>query len=156
MSNYNLCKIVEQIGKGSKINLSFFNKILASKSRLKVIRHTEIEVESIKSLLRSLISINVVKLTLTVVLFVIHLSITILSPFLASFLIDNYLSEGSDSLGLLLIIFLTYKLFKSVVEIICDFCYQSLGYEYFARLYWHILTSHFRITGKESYTQAKF
>jgi ABC-type bacteriocin/lantibiotic exporter with double-glycine peptidase domain len=85
--------------------------------------------------------VNEGKFYLTVALFVVQLTITISSPFLTNYLIEDYMKDNSGLLVVLLAIFLGYKLIKNTVGIICDFCYQSLGYEYFARLYWHILTA---------------
>lgn len=40
-----------------------------------------------------------------------------------------------------MLIIVAYKLLSSGVNIICNILYQSLGYEYFAFLYWYILNN---------------
>ncbi len=40
-----------------------------------------------------------------------------------------------------------YKVVSSLALLICDFLYISLGFEYFAYLYWYILNSYHRLFG---------
>ncbi len=82
-------------------------------------------------------------------LFVGQLGLTVSSPFISKYIIDHYLSESSEDISFfwLVLIILSYKLTKSLVNLVCDFGYTSVGYEYFARVYWHILDNYYTITG---------
>jgi hypothetical protein len=91
MKIYQLGKIVSEIRKGGEINLSIFHQLLSSKPRLKAIRQNLLRADGMKSLIASLLNTNAFKLTLTLVLFILQLSITISSPFLTNYLIENYL-----------------------------------------------------------------
>jgi ABC-type multidrug transport system fused ATPase/permease subunit len=148
MKIYDFTKIISEIGKGAEIDISSLNKILSSKARLKQLRKTEIQSESIASLLRSLAHVNLAKLILTVVLMVVQLGLTIASPFLTNYLIDNYLKYPDSLLLGLILIFAGYKVAKFTISIICNYCYQSLGFEFFARLYWYVLANYRSISGR--------
>lgn len=78
---------------------------------------------------------------------IVQLSISISSPFFANYLISNHLNDPNSHLFMLILIFTLYKLAKIIVSIVCDFCYQSLGYEYFARLYWELLAKYQAMSG---------
>ena len=78
---------------------------------------------------------------------IVQLSISISSPFFANYLISSHLNDPTSHLFVLILIFALYKLTKIIVNIICDFCYQSLGYEYFARLYWELLDKYQAMSG---------
>ena len=93
MRIYQFGKIVSEIRKGGEINLSTFHQLLSSRPRLKAIRHNLLKADGMKSLIRNLLNTNGFKLVLTVVLFILQLSITISSPFLTNYLISDYLKQ---------------------------------------------------------------
>lgn len=51
------------------------------------------------------------------------------------------------SFAVIVLLVVVYKLFGSVINVICDFAYSSLGFEYFAYLYWFILNNYNRLFG---------
>lgn len=91
MKIYHFSRIISEIRKGTDINISIFHQLLSSKPRLKAIRHTRLKTDSMKDLIVSLLSTNALKLTFTVLLFMMQLGITISSPFLTNYLIEGYL-----------------------------------------------------------------
>lgn len=127
MKIYQFTSIVNEIRKGTEINIDNLSEYLSSKTRLKSLRRKEINLNSAVLLLTSLANVNLNKFTLTVFLLIIQLALTISSPFLTNYIIEDYLTNKDSLLIVLLLIILAYKGVKSSIGIVCDFCYQSLG-----------------------------
>lgn len=97
----------------------------------------------------SLVKSNTIKFTLSVFLFLIELFLAITSPLFTNWIIENYLNQEKDNtLLMLILILLGYKLFKTFHSIVLDICYQTLGFQYFAILYHHVLMNYETLNGK--------
>lgn len=73
--------------------------------------------------------------------FALTLAITVSSPFIINFIMTNFIAKQDFSLLLMVFLIIAYKSVASAVSIVCNILYESLGFEYFAYLYWHILNN---------------
>jgi ABC-type multidrug transport system fused ATPase/permease subunit len=149
MSGYNLRQIIGQIWEGSSINILTFKHSLSSQPRINSLKSKTIHTNSVPKLLTGLAGINPTKLALSLLLFSFKLATVIAGPFIINFIIQNILNPADSALPFTLLLLLTvlYKAVSSVIVILCNFVYSSMGFEYFAYLYWYLLNHYHRLLG---------
>ena len=105
--------------------------------------------DSVPRLLLGLVSLNPGKFVGCLVFFALSLALTVGAPFIIKCIVGQLSDvDGQDSAGWastvpsLIALIVGYKLGGSAISIICDYLYTSLGYEYFAYLYWHLLDNY--------------
>jgi hypothetical protein len=93
MSDYNLGEIINNIRKGSDIDLLQFKDSLSSLPRLKQLKKKKMELSSTKKLLLSLSCLNKPKMLWCLLFFAFKVALTISGPFIINSIIQNMLDE---------------------------------------------------------------
>lgn len=139
MKGYNFGQIVKSIHQGTDIKIDAFKNNLSSQQRLNTLKSKTINFTSVVQLIRGLLSLNPNKFMFCILFFILTLALTVSGPFIINFIMSRYLSPSEFSLTWLVLIIIAYKIISSLVSVVCNFLSSSLGFEYFAYLYWKIL-----------------
>ncbi|MCB0370400.1 MAG: hypothetical protein KDD45_13495 [Bdellovibrionales bacterium] len=91
MKRYKLSSIVEQIHKGSDIDINSFDYILSAKDRLSILKYKKVDTTSVWSLLKGLLTINYSKFIICCLLFLATLALTIAGPFILSYIVEEFI-----------------------------------------------------------------
>ncbi len=142
MKAYKLGQIIRSIHQGSDISIHTFKDNLSSKSRLNSLKKKQIKICSVFQLLKGLVSLNISKFICCLFFFILTLGLTVSAPFILNFILSNFLSKEDLSLLWLVVLVIFYKTVNTAISIICNFLYSSIGFEYFAFLYWHLLNNY--------------
>lgn len=78
---------------------------------------------------------------LCLLFFTLTLAITVSGPFVINFIMSNFVAKQDFCLLSMVCLIIAYKAVASAASIVCNTLYESLGFEYFAYLYWHILNN---------------
>ena len=85
--------ILNSISKGTNIKSKTFKSIIYSSERLRFLKDKGIQLSNLPKFLISLIMINPVKLSLTLIFFILQLSLNVASPFFSNYLIENFIDK---------------------------------------------------------------
>lgn len=142
MKGYNFPQIISSIYQGTDIKVEAFKDNLSSRSRLNSLKSKSVKLTSVLQLVRGLVSLNTKKFMLCLLFFGLTLALTVSGPFIVNLIMSRFLSPENFSLPWLIAIVISYKVVSSLVSVVCNFLSSSLGFEYFAYLYWRILNHH--------------
>lgn len=128
--SYNFCLIFSFIKQRHNIDFNSFHSAIDSRKRLLIFQKTPLRLSCPRQFISDLMKSNLVKLFIILILSILSVLISVMTPFFNNFILDNFVYNSSVlyGWGLLLAIIFFFKIIKNGITILLDLNAITLGY----------------------------